>query len=43
MEAWLNYFKFIGTLSLIEMLKTLNDNAIINIFGSSVKIIGLNV
>ncbi|CAD8151363.1 unnamed protein product [Paramecium octaurelia] len=43
MEAWLNYFTFVGTLSLIEMLKILKDNAIINVFGSSVKIVNLNV
>ncbi|CAK72922.1 unnamed protein product (macronuclear) [Paramecium tetraurelia] len=43
MDAWLNYFTFVGTLSLIEMLKILNDNAIINVFGSSVKIFNLNV
>lgn len=43
MEAWINYFTFVGTLSVIEMVKILYDNAIINIFGCSVKIIGLNV
>ncbi|CAD8080777.1 unnamed protein product [Paramecium sonneborni] len=43
LEAWINYFTFAGTLSIIEMLKILYDNAIINIFGCPVKIIGLNV